>query len=48
MFQAEALRLTAANQLIRSIQLNQVIGNAEAETGTLTETEDTLLEEDDG
>jgi len=48
MFQAEAIRLAASGSLIRSIQLNQLISNEEAEQGMLTETDDTELEEDDG
>jgi hypothetical protein len=48
MYQAEAIRLSATNQLITGIQLNQLLANAEAECGQLTESDDIELEEDDG
>ena len=49
MVQQQALRLDATNLLMRSIQVNGLIGNAEADCGILPNSnEDQEVEEDDG
>lgn len=47
--QQQALQLSATNMLMRSIQLNHLIENDEAESGVVPNSgEDAEIEEDDG
>ena len=49
MVQAQQMRLTATNQLLTSIQINELLQHFEAETGLVANSsEDAEVEDDDG